>query len=57
MSQPNFDQDIIRIDLTSEQRDQVKNAIGRDGEAIELDVKSLEERITPRTVNLGLDCG
>lgn len=50
MSQPNKDQDIIRIDLTDTQKEQIKDAIGRDGDAIELDVKSLEERITPRRI-------
>jgi hypothetical protein len=50
------DQDIIRIDLTAEQKDLVKDAIGRDGDAIELDVKSLEERIAPK-LPIDIDCG
>jgi hypothetical protein len=50
MSQPNKDQDIIRIDLTDSQKELIKDAIGREGDAIELDVKSLEERITPRKI-------
>lgn len=48
MSQPNNDQNIIRIDLTDTQKEQVKHATGKDAEAIELDAQSLEERITPR---------
>lgn len=50
MSQPNKDQDVIRIDLTEEQKAQVKNTTGRDAEAIELDVQSLEERIAPKMI-------
>lgn len=39
---------LIRIDLTRQQRRQVHGATGRDGEAIELTVEELEERIAPR---------
>ena len=42
------DESIIRIDLTDTQKEQVRHATGKDAEAIELDAKSLEERITPR---------
>lgn len=38
----------IRLQLTKEQRALVRSAIGRDGEAIELRVEELEERIAPR---------
>jgi len=48
MTQPNKDQDLIRIDLTDTQKAQVKNTTGRDADAIELDVQALEERIAPR---------
>ena len=47
MSQPNKDE-VVRIDLTDTQKAQVKNTTGRDADAIELDVQSLEERIAPR---------
>ncbi len=50
MSEPNKDQDLVRIDLTETQKAQVKDTTGRDADAIELDVQSLEERIAPRAV-------
>ena len=37
-----------RITLTAAQRDQVKRITGREGDAIELTVEELEERIIPR---------
>jgi hypothetical protein len=37
----------FRIQLTPEQRTQVKNATGKDAEAVELSVEELEERIAP----------
>jgi hypothetical protein len=40
---PNF----VRLELTSEQKAQVRNSIGRDADAIELSAKELEERIAP----------
>ena len=42
--------DIVRIDLTDTQKAQVKQAIGKDAESIELEVRELEERIAPRRV-------
>jgi hypothetical protein len=42
--QPN----VISLRLTKEQKAIVRGAIGRDGEALELQVEELEERITPR---------
>jgi hypothetical protein len=39
--------EIVRIDLTQEQKDQVKTATDKNAEAIELTVKELEARITP----------
>lgn len=48
MTQTNKDQQVIRIDLTDTQKAQVKSTTGRDADAIELDVRSLEERIAPR---------
>ena len=46
MSTKNEDQ-IVRIDLTQQQKDQVKTVIDKNAEAIELTVKELEARITP----------
>ena len=40
--------EIIRIDLTTGQRDQIKAKTGHHAEAIELTVQELEERIAPR---------
>jgi uncharacterized small protein (DUF1192 family) len=37
----------IRIQLTEEQRKQVEQATGKKGEALELSVEELEERIAP----------
>jgi uncharacterized small protein (DUF1192 family) len=38
----------LRIALTDEQKSQVKDAIGKRAEAIELSVEELEQRIAPR---------
>jgi uncharacterized small protein (DUF1192 family) len=40
--------EIVRIDLTREQKEQVKREIGKDAEAVELTVNELEERIAPK---------
>jgi hypothetical protein len=40
--------DLVCIHLTPEQKEQLRRATGRDGEAIELRVEELEERIAPR---------
>jgi hypothetical protein len=37
----------FRIHLTPEQKSQVRNATGKDAEAVELSVEELEERIAP----------
>lgn len=42
--------EIVRIDLTPEQKQLVKKETGKEGEAVELTVKELEERIAPRMV-------
>jgi hypothetical protein len=42
--------EIVRIDLTQEQKEQVKTATDKSAEAIELTVKELEARITPSRV-------
>ena len=41
------EQEIVRIDLTPEQKQFVKKEIGKDAEAIELTAHELEERIAP----------
>jgi len=40
--------DIIRIDLTAEQKQQVKDVTEQNADAIELTVQELEARIAPR---------
>jgi uncharacterized small protein (DUF1192 family) len=42
----------FRIQLTPEQKSQVKNATGKEAEAVELSVEELEERIAPATRTL-----
>ena len=44
------DKGIIRIELTSEQKEQVKEITQQSAEAIELTVEELEQRIAPRIV-------
>jgi len=39
--------DIVRIDLTEKQKEQVKEATEKSAEAIELTVQELESRIAP----------
>jgi uncharacterized small protein (DUF1192 family) len=39
----------IRIELTEEQKAQIKAATGKDARALELGVEELEERIAPMT--------
>jgi len=41
------EKETVRLELTEKQREQVRSATGRDGEAIELTVQELEERIAP----------
>ena len=40
----------FRIELTPEQKAKIRNASGKDAEAVELSVEELEERIAPRKV-------
>lgn len=40
----------FRIKLTPEQKSQVRDATGKDAEAVELSVEELEERIAPTQV-------
>jgi hypothetical protein len=44
------DKEIVRIDLTPEQKQLVKKEVGKEAEAVELTVSELEERITPRAM-------
>jgi hypothetical protein len=44
------EKDIVRIDLTEEQKDQIKTATEKSAEAIELTVQELEARIAPRAL-------
>jgi len=41
------EKEIVRIDLTPEQKQMVKQETGKEGDAVELTVKELEERIAP----------
>jgi hypothetical protein len=41
------DQEIVRIELTPEQKQLVKKQTGKDAEAVELTTQELEERISP----------
>ena len=42
----------VRLELTEEQKAQVKAATGKDAGAIELNAEELEERIAPLNVRL-----
>lgn len=42
------EKEIVRIDLTPEQKQLVKQEIGKEAEAVELTVNELEERIAPK---------
>ena len=44
------DSEIVRIDLTQPQKEQIKGSTGREAEAIELTVQELEARIAPRRI-------
>ena len=43
------DKEIVRIELTAEQKQLIKKQTGKDAEAVELSVNELEERIAPIT--------
>lgn len=42
--------DTIRIQLTEEQKQQIRETIGQEATGLEFSVQELEERITPRTM-------
>lgn len=44
------EKDIVRIDLTKEQKQQVKKETGKQVEAIELTISELEERVAPMQI-------
>ncbi len=44
------DKEQVRITLTPEQKNQVRQATGKNAEALELTVQELEERIAPSTI-------
>jgi hypothetical protein len=44
------EKDIVRIDLTDAQKEQIKAATEKSAEAIELTVQELEARIAPRAL-------
>jgi uncharacterized small protein (DUF1192 family) len=46
MSNP---KDRVRIQLTPEQKAEVRSATGKDAEVVELSIEELEERIAPMT--------
>lgn len=41
------EKEVIRIDLTNQQKELVKKEIGKEAEAIELTAEELESRIAP----------
>jgi hypothetical protein len=45
---PRNEKEIVRIDLTPEQKEKVKSATDKNAEAIELTVEELEAKIAPR---------
>ncbi|WP_411280954.1 hypothetical protein [Gemmatimonas sp.] len=45
------DKQIIRIELTEPQQQQVFDKVGQHADAIELSMSELEERIAPRVMN------
>jgi len=44
---PTRDDRVIRIELTSDQKQQLKTLTGKEAQAIELTLRELEERIVP----------
>jgi hypothetical protein len=43
-------EDKIRIELTDEQKEKIREATGKDASAIELTAEELEDRVSPRTM-------
>ncbi|HEV8499204.1 MAG TPA: hypothetical protein VGQ56_20145 [Gemmatimonadaceae bacterium] len=44
------EKEIVRIDLTQDQKEKVKSVTDKNAEAIEMTVQELEARITPLTL-------
>ena len=44
----NKEKEIVRIDLTAEQKQLIKRETGKEAEAVELTTSELEERIAPK---------
>ena len=44
------EKEIVRIELTPEQKQLLKQETGKEGDTVELTVKELEERIAPRSI-------
>jgi hypothetical protein len=42
------EKEIVRIELTPEQKQLIKKETGKDAEAVELTTQELEERIAPK---------
>ena len=42
--------DKIRIELTEEQKAQIREATGKEDSAVELTAEELEDRVSPRTL-------
>jgi hypothetical protein len=40
--------DVVRITLTTAQKEEIKRQTGKEAEAVELKISELEERIAPR---------
>lgn len=49
------EQEIVRLELTPEQKELVKKQTGKDADAVELSVRELEERIAPMGFIDGLE--
>jgi hypothetical protein len=49
------DQNPVRIELTEEQRQKIREATGKDASAVEFDAEELEDRIAPSKALPGFD--
>ena len=43
----------VRIELTEDQKKQIREATGKDASAIELTAEELEERVSPKGFRIG----
>jgi len=44
------EKEIVRIELTPEQKELIKKQTGKDADSVELTAQELEERIAPRAI-------